>query len=203
MWYRSSKKLIHDSETGYNLIAAQYSQRHHKLDLRDRRIRRPWIPRELQGLRIIDLWGGDGRLYKFFREAKVDYTVVDIAAQMMKKLPGVVHRVVADLEEERTRTQDIYDIGLCFFTLLHVSDLEHFFAESYRIIGEKGRLIVQYHREWKPMEHHVGITYFQIETYQHSYDEIHDAASWQWWKVKVLDIIENNVLVSKIYLFTK
>lgn len=86
-------------------------------------------------------------MYKFFREAKVDYTVVDIAAQMMKKLPGVVHRVVADLEEERTRTQDIYDIGLCFFTLLHVSDLEHFFAESYRIIGEKGRLIVQYHRE--------------------------------------------------------
>ncbi len=59
---------------------------------------------------------------------------MDVAEKLLKRGPARIEKVVADIEEVWPFADGEFDIALCFFVLLHLSDLGHFFEEAYRVL---------------------------------------------------------------------
>lgn len=141
MSYNQKHILIHDPKTGYNTIADQYGTYHKHLDNFDKGVFVKYLPKEWN-ISLIDLWAGDGRLYKYLAPLKpVKYVACDIADELLKKHPRHggqasknVEKVVCDLEEELPFNDESFDLATSFFVLEHIEDIEYVFEEVYRIL---------------------------------------------------------------------
>lgn len=136
MSYNQKHILIHDPKTGYNTIADQYGAYHKHLDSFDKGVFVKFLPRDKKDLHIIDLWAGDGRLYKYLAPLKpTRYVACDIADKLLKKHPGKnIEKVVCDLEETLPFDDESFDLATSFFVLEHIEDIEYLFEEVYRIL---------------------------------------------------------------------
>lgn len=83
---------------------------------------------------MLDVGAGDARMYSYFQDKGVRYVAMDVAEKLLKRGPSRIEKVVADIETEWPFADGEFDVELCFFVLLHVSDIGHFFQESYRTL---------------------------------------------------------------------
>lgn len=72
---------------------------------------------------MLDIGAGDARMYKYFQDKSVRYVAMDIADKLLKRGPARIEKVVGDIEGEWPFVDGEFDIELCFFVLLHISDL--------------------------------------------------------------------------------
>ena len=142
MSYQQKHILIHDPKTGYNTIADQYGAYHKHLDSFDKGVFVKYLPKQWN-ISLIDLWAGDGRLYKHLASLKpTRYVACDIADKLLKKHPlqiggqasKNVEKVVCDLEETLPFDDESFDLATSFFVLEHIEDIEYLFEEVYRIL---------------------------------------------------------------------
>jgi ubiquinone/menaquinone biosynthesis C-methylase UbiE len=95
------------------------------------------LPDTTDALDVVDLGAGDGRTYKLLHKYTFkSYTACDISDKLLALHPGgkKVKKVVADLEHEFPFKDESFDLSFSCFVLEHLTDLDHFFLELYRIL---------------------------------------------------------------------
>lgn len=200
MWYDSKHTLILNSEDGYNKVFDQYKRYHKHLDsFYDLDIQR-FLPRDTERLDVVDLWAGDGRLYKYFANIKLNsYTACDIADKLLNQHPkwkNNVKTVVCDLEERLQFDNDSFDLAMSFFVLEHISDLNSFFEETYRILKPGGKFIVWHFLQRREFEWNVGTwdqnEKFKIKQYRYKLEDIKKAAEYSFFDFYYQEIVDSD-----------
>ncbi len=131
---------------------------------------------------VVDLWAGDGRMYKRFAETNLArYDAVDVSKNMLAKHPShpCVRKIHYNLDKDED-TEDTawpmkdatYDVAVCFFTLEYIKDLSYFFAQTHRILKPWSRLILGYFLQRRHMIFDHAATQFKIETQTHKFEDI-------------------------------
>jgi len=185
MAYDKVKIEILDSKTWYDKIASIYHKFHSKLDSRDRFLWQRYLPRNLSWKKVIDLWAWDCRLYKFFKNAQVEYTACDISENMLKRCPNRVEKIICDLNLKNWGLSQQYDIALVFFVLLHIVDLENFFENLYSILNPWWRAIVLHHIERRSFVYKIDWKEFKIQSFAHNIKDIEKIAQQSWFEVYI------------------
>ena len=203
MWYAKTKIQIYNSEEWYNKIADSYSKYHDELN-RDKNFLVRRFPRDIDGAVIADLWSWDSRHSKLFDRKKIKkYIWLDIADKLLKKSPSWVDKRVANLEEKRPLENESVDLCLAYFILIHLNNLEHFFAEANRVLKLGWRLILLHNIQKRAFSFHVWKETFKIEFQHHSLEDIETIWVNAGFKVKSQEFIEDTVLIAKWYCFEK
>lgn len=193
MTYQSKHILIKDPREGYNAVADQYWDFHQHLNDFDKWFFLRLLPRETTNLDVIDLWAGDGRIYKqLWKYPFNSFTACDIAEKLLKKHPTWknVTKAVCDLEDTLPFPDESFDLAFCFFVLEHISDLESFFAELYRIIKTWWTVIMWYFLQRREFVWKADKDQFKISLYPHRIQDIQKAAEKAFFQVKLHDIVE-------------
>lgn len=211
MSYNSKHIEILDPKTWYNLVADQYKNYHHHLDSFCNLDINRYLPRNCDNIDIIDLWAGDGRVFKYFENINYrKYVACDISEKLLSRHPKVwikVEKVVCDLEKPLPFEDDSFDVATSFFVLEHIENLKWLFGEVYRILKEEWRWIIWYflqRREfeweaWQGKEHKK----FKIQQYRYRLEEIQEAAEYNFFKFDYQDVVENWVLIWYIIILDK
>ena len=197
MTYQSKHILIKDPKDGYNAVADQYGAFHEHLNDFDKWFFLRLLPRETAHLDVIDLWAGDGRMYKQLQKYSFNtYTACDIAEKLLKKHPGKhVIKTVCDLEAPLPFADESYDLAFCFFVLEHIEDLDNFFAELYRIVKTWWTVIIWYFLQRREFVWKADKDQFKISLYSHRIQDIQKAAEKAFFQVKLHDIVEKGFLL--------
>ena len=191
------------SEEGYNKAAAEYKKFHKELASYDKGLFQRFLPRELKGKNVLDIGAGDGRVYKYFADKGVRYVAMDIAEKLLKRGPSRVEKIVADIEKDWPFPDGAFDIALCFFVLLHVQDLTHFFREAYRALKPGGRLIVLHNYQRRSYEYTVQGETFKIKDRSHSHEDIVETAQDEFFSEEHTLLVEKETPIGMLYCFTK
>jgi ubiquinone/menaquinone biosynthesis C-methylase UbiE len=138
MTYDSKHTEILDPKSGYDAVADQYGQHHKHLNTFYHIEFLRFLPRKAS-FDIIDLGAGDGRMFSQLNAIPHEtYIALDISKEMLARHPKGPKPLVADLEKKLPLKNENFDIAVCFFTLEHIENLDHFFAEVYRILRPEG-----------------------------------------------------------------
>ncbi len=203
MWYSKDHVPVYTSQEWYTKIAKSYGWFHTFLNEWDRGLYQRFLPRDLNWLALLDLGCGDGRTALWFeRKWLARYVGLDVAADLLRRAPTWVEKIVWDMEQPLPFTHDSFDIVICMYAILHIEQLDALFAEVRRVCKVGGRFIVQHHIERRPYIHHtVDGEAFKIVTYNHSYTDLEQAAEASWWTYDLLEIDERHG-GGRIYCFS-
>ena len=105
-----------------------------------------------------------------------EYVACDCAEKLLAQHPGRIKKVVCDLEKDRPFEDQTFDLLSAFFLLEHIEDLEHFFAESYRVLDENGQMLIGHFLQKRLFMRNVQAKRFKIVQYPHDIEEIEKAA---------------------------
>mgnify|MGYP002398286978 CR=1 FL=1 len=203
MSYKQKHTEILDSETWYNLVANQYKDYHKHLDsFYDLDIER-FLPRDNDELDIVDLWAGDGRMFKHFSNVNFrKYVACDIAPKLLEHHPKKwlkVQKVVCDLETTLPFDDNEFDIAMSFFVIEHISDIQSMLWEVYRILKPGWKLLIGHFLQRREFEWSVWTwdqnKRFKIKQYRYRIDEIKEAAEYNFFNFEYQEIVEKWVLL--------
>ena len=94
----------------------------------------------------------------------------------MAQHPGRIKKVVCDLEKDRPFEDQSFDLLSAFFLLEHIEDLDHFFAEGYRVLSDRGQILIGHFLQKRLFMRNVQAKRFKIVQYPHTIEEIEKAA---------------------------
>jgi ubiquinone/menaquinone biosynthesis C-methylase UbiE len=198
MSYNSKHVEILDARTWYNLVSEQYNHYRKHLDsFYNLEIER-FLPRNEEWLDIIDLWAGDGRLFKYFENVPFrKYVACDIAEKLLKTHPTrwlKIQKVICDLEKKLPFEDDSFDIATSFFVLEHIENIKWLFEEIYRILKPGGRWMIghflqrrEFERETGKWKYHIK---FKIKQHMHKLDDLKEIAEYNFFKFGYQEIVE-------------
>ncbi len=199
MWYNSKHTWILSSEEGYDKVFDQYKDYHKHLDsFYDLDIER-FLPRDTQNLDIIDLWAGDGRMYKHFDKININsYTSCDISSKLLALHPTNNKNikntkiVVCDLETTLPFDDESFDMVTSFFVLEHLNDLNFLFWEIHRILKPGGKVIIWHFLQRREFEWSVWTwdlnERFKIKQYRYRLDDIKESAEYNFFNFDYQEI---------------
>jgi ubiquinone/menaquinone biosynthesis C-methylase UbiE len=171
------------------------------LDTWDDGLWQRFLPRDLRGKVVLDVGAGDCRLYKFLKDKGISkYIACDISEEMLRRCKGANEKILCDLNKSWPIEDESIDVILAFFVLLHIQNLDNFFAEAYRVLKSDGRLIAIHHIERRPQIFKINNKEFKIENYNRRYDEIEKIAEYNFFKIDSFDIPNGG---GKVYVFEK
>ena len=205
MWSYDKKQVqILDVEQWYNKFYKDYKKSHKFLENFDKNLWQRFLPRDLKWKTIVDLWCGDGRISNFFVGKHIkEYIWVDISENMLNQTKSYVKKIKHDLNLPFPLESNSADIVISLFTLLHIDNLQNFFEEVYRILKEDGVFILFHHIERKNYIYKQWKQEFKINTNKWSYKQIEDLLDYNFFKFKVYDVTEWNVLIWKYFISNK
>lgn len=197
MTYQSTHILIKTPEDGYNAVADQYGDFHKHLNGFDNGFFLRLLPRVTDKLDVIDLWAGDGRIYKQLEKYSFhSYTACDIADKLLHKHPGKnVTKTVCDLEAPLPFPDESFDLALSFFVIEHIENLDNFFSEVYRIVKPWWVAILWYFLQRREFVWKADKDQFKISLYNHRIQDIQKAAEKAFFEVKLHDVVEKGYVL--------
>lgn len=196
MWYTHRHIPVMNPEEWYNRLGNAYQEYHTKLSARDRSSIEKYLPRKLQGLAVLDLWGGDGRRARSLSNEKIGrWTILDISTNLLSLAPWRTERVHTDLLIPFPLEAQSYDLIICTFVLSHLSRLDDFATEARRVIRPWGRMLIFHYYERRPRVHMVDNKPYKIQTRHRPFDVVHHHLVDAWWDVDVFPVDE----MSKLY----
>ncbi len=211
MSYNQKHVLIHDPKTGYNTIAKEYGSYHKHLDSFDKGVFVKYLPKDKNNLHIIDLWAGDGRLYKYLAPLNPNtYVACDIADQLLHKHPlnggqagKHVEKVICDLEDTLPFDDESFNLSTSFFVLEHIQNIDHLFAEVYRILKTWwvwiiGHFIQRREFVWKKDKNQ-----FKIEFHQHRVQDLEKLAVKNFFDIHIVPLREEGNISGYILVCKK
>lgn len=210
----SSRELVAvwEPKQGYNTIAKEYKSYHAHLDSFERGQFLRFLPRKktwqdtTPWFRILDVGAGDGRSYKYFTHVPiVSYTACDIAQDLLARHPKgqKVQTVVCDLEEVWPFADDAFDLMTSFFVIEHLSDLDHFFSETARVLEIGGRCILGYLLQRRSVVFRDGRQKFSIDRTCWRKDDIIAAAENQFLTIAQEEVREKKIHLGRIFVIDK
>lgn len=195
MWYDKVHVKVLDPREGYDLAVDEYKKYWIWLDDFYRIDFNSFIKRASDKINIIDLWWWDGRLYQKLSKLNYNkYIACDISAKILKKYPGKVEKVVCDLDSKLPFESDFFDLAVSFFVIEHLSDLENFFMETYRILKIWWKLVVWYFLQNREFLRKLNWGSFKIKMYKHRIDEIKRIAENCFFDVSLSPVYEKSIL---------
>ena len=201
MSYKKEKVKVLSPKEGYDKIAKIYKKYHSKLDRRDNLLWQRFLPRNLKWLKILDIWAGDCRLSKYFKDKRIDeYVAFDISHEMLNQCKSWVKKVIWDINNPWLFENWYFDLELAFFVLLYVKDLDHFFAEASRTLKPTWNLILLHHRERRPQIYKVNWEEFKIDYTNWRFEDIEKAAEGNFLKYDFVEIPNWGGRVYNFYL---
>lgn len=204
MTYDSKHVKMLDPKEWYDLVFDKYWEYHSYLDGFDNFAFSRFLPRGRDNLRIVDLWSWDGRLYKSLSDLKfIRYVACDISEKLLSKHPGKVEKIVCNLESPLPFDGDSFDLAVSFFVIEHLSNIEFFFEEIYRILDKNWTFILWYFFQRRSFEWKVWKDSFKIKIYNHRLEDV-----LKYWKnagfeVNTLPVKEKGNLIWNIFVFEK
>lgn len=200
MSYKKTKIAVVDSKTWYNKAAKIYKTFHEGLASYDKWLFQRFLPRELQGKTILDVWSGDARLYSYFADKWIArYIGFDIADQLLKRAPSRVEKVVGDIEEERPFPNKSVDIILCFFVLLHIRDIKHLFEEAHRVLTDSGTMVVLHNAQRRSFIYNLPSDTFKIEDYHRRDTDIEETATSADFSIDSINLEEDSTHIATLF----
>ncbi len=193
MWYDSRHREIKNPKEGYNFIADEYGKYHNHLDSFDKWFFLRILPRKIENISIIDLWAGDWRLQKFFKDKSIHkYTACDISEKLLKRHPSTnkIEKVVCDLENKLPFEDESYDLALSFFVLEHIEDIKWLFQKVYKILKPWWQRIVWHFLQRREFIWKKGKEEFKIKLYNHRIQDIEEIANNSFFSIENFPITE-------------
>ena len=164
MAYDSKHTELLEPKEGYNLTEKEYKKYWPHLNSFYSLNFHRFVPRERENYRILDLGAGDGRMYPQLKGLEPEeYVACDCAEKLLAQHPGRIKKVVCDLLS-------------AFFLLEHIQDLDHFFAESYRVLSDRGQILIGHFLQKRLFMRNVQAKRFKIVQHPHTIEEIEKAA---------------------------
>ena len=106
-----------------------------------------------------------------------EYVACDCAEKLLAKHPSKGVKVICDLQQDWTMFEDeSFDLLCAFFLLEHIEDLDHFFAEGYRVLSDRGQILIGHFLQKRLFMRNVQAKRFKIVQYPHTIEEIEKAA---------------------------
>lgn len=174
----------------YDLVSKQYADYHKHLDTFYHIEFLRFLPRK-NIFDIIDLWAGDGRMFKELNKIPHNtYIACDISKEMLLKHPRGPRHLVANLEEKLPIEDSSFDLAVCFFTLEHIENIERFLAECYRILRSEGKLMIGHFFQRKEFKRTANNRNFKIQQYRRTTEEVIQYAEEQWFKCEELPLYD-------------
>ena len=202
--YDKKKVEILDVETGYNKFYKDYKKSHKFLANFDKNLWQRFVSRDLKWKTIVDLGCGDGRISNFFVWKHIqEYIWIDISENMLNQTKSYVRKIKHNLNLPFPLEDNSADVVLSLFTLIHIDNLQNFFEEVYRIMKEDGIFVIFHHIERKNYVFKDGNKEYKIESNKWSYKQIEDLLEYNFFKFKVYDVMEWNVLIWKYFIANK
>lgn len=194
----------YNPQEGYNIIAKQYKQYHAHLDSFEKWIFQKFIPRDIEKANIIDLWAGDGRIFKYFQNKRYNsYTACDIAEKFLEQHTWNITKIVCDVNGTIPCESNHYAIATSFFVIEHLCNPQNFFKEVYRLLEEWWRYILWYFLQEHPFIHKTKNEKFTIEQYYHDPDTIQTQLENCWFNVYREPVREKEILLWYIRIADK
>lgn len=180
-----------NSQQGYDLYANFYDK---KLAYLDSFEQFQFISNlgDIKNKKILDVGAGTGRLSLRLHEKCAKVTAVDAAEEMLKilnKKNKNIPTVVADAEA-LPFPDNSFEIITAAFLIVHLKNLKHFFAESYRVLKPNGILALTNINQKRPPELKTPKGKIIIESYYHR-------------PQKVLEELQQNMLTVKKNILIK
>lgn len=177
MAYDSKHTLLLPPQEGYNLTAKTYKKYWPHLDSFYSLDFNRFVPRERKDFAVLDLGAGDGRMYPQLKKINPDsYTACDCAEELLAQHPGRIKKVVCNLEEVRPFQEESFDLLSAFFLLEHIENLEHFFAEAYRVLRTGGQLMIGHFLQKRLFMWNINAKRFKIIQFPHTIEELEQKA---------------------------
>ncbi len=206
MSYNQKHILIHDPKTGYNTIADQYGQYHKHLDSFDKGVFVKYLPRQ-ENISLIDLWAGDGRLFKYLSPLKPErYIACDIAEKLLSRHPnnaGKVEKVVCDLEQILPFDDESFDLATSFFVLEHIEDIKWLFHEVYRILKTWWVWIIGHFIQRREFIWKKNKDQFKIDFFNHRIQDLEKFAYDCFFDIHLVPIHEQGNIIGHIIVCKK
>lgn len=193
MGYDSKHTEIKSPKEWYNFIAEEYSKYHNHLDSFDKWFFQRILPRSIDGMSIIDLGAGDGRMRKFFKDKPIKkYTACDISENLLKRHPGTnkIEKVICDLEEKLPFQDNSYELAFSFFVLEHIDNIQWLLQEVYRILTPWGQRVIGHFLQRREFLWKKGKELFKIELFNHRVQDIEELAKKNFFSVEIFPIAE-------------
>lgn len=200
MSYNKTKIPVYDPKTGYNKAAKIYKTFHKWLASYDKWLYQRFLPRDLADKVILDIGAGDSRLYSYFADKHIaKYIWFDCADLLLKRAPSRVERVIWDIEKPRPFEDASIDIWLAFFVLVHIRDMEHFFAEAKRVLKPGGNLIILHNFQRREYIYDLPNDMFKIQDYHWKPEDIQETAEDMWFTVESILLQEWRADIGILY----
>ncbi len=195
MWYNKVHVKVLDPQQGYDLAVDEYKKYWSWLDNFYRIDFNSFLDRSYDKINIIDLWWWDGRLWQHLSKLNYNkYIACDISPKILKKYPGKVEKVVCDLDIKFPFESDFFDLAVSFFVIEHLSDLENFFMENYRILKQWWKLVLWYFLQNREFLWKLDWWSFKIKMYKHKIDEIKTIAENCFFDLYLTPVYEKSML---------
>ena len=157
-----------DPKAGYARYAHEYDEKGKYWDSFEKDPIRPYIE-AAQGLEVLDVGAGTGRISLKLNKAGAHVTALDISPDMLRILSqkeAGIKTVLGDMEEMPFE-EGQFDMVFSSMAMVHLKKITQFLDECYRVLKDDGKLILVNIHYRKPLVLNDGQGKYTIACYNH------------------------------------
>jgi len=161
---------------------------------------------DVNGKKILDVGAGTGRLAVELAKKGAIVTALDVSEQMLKILQRKNKKIITALggAESMPFADEEFDLVAAEFLIVHLKNPKRFFDEAYRVLKNRGRLLITNINQKDPPEINTKDGKIKIESFYHRPDRIIEILELLAFKIeKEIFIKESGVWINQIIVARK
>jgi ubiquinone/menaquinone biosynthesis C-methylase UbiE len=169
----TKKVKVLSSEAGYNLAADVYDENENYLNSFEQGELIPLLG-ALADKKVLDVGAGTGRLSLPMANRGASVTALDVSPKMLeiiKRKNSKIQTVVGGAESLPFENNS-FDVVTAVFLIVHLKDPTRFFDEAYRVLKDRGILVVTNINQKNPPQIKTKAGQIIIESYYHRPEKI-------------------------------
>lgn len=202
----SKRKIkILDSKSGYNLAAEIYDQKEKYLNSFEQEKIFELLG-EIKNKEVLDIGAGTGRLTNILTQKGAEVTALDISKEMLEVLrrKNPLIKTVIGVAENLSFKDNIFDLVVSTFLIVHLKDFTKFFNEVYRVLKNDGLFLLTNINQKEPPRVDTRGGSIKIESYYHRPEEVKEVLTETAFNIeKEIFIKEKNTWINQILLAKK
>lgn len=200
-----SKIKFLSSRAGYDLAAENYDKKEKYLNSFEQGKIIPLFG-DVNGKKILDVGAGTGRLAVELAKKGAIITALDVSEKMLKILQRKNKKIITALGDAESLpfADEEFDWVAAEFLIVHLKNPEIFFDEAYRVLKNRGRLLITNINQKDPPEIETKEGKIKIESFYHRPDRIIEILESLAFEIeKEIFIKEDDVWINQIIVARK